>query len=109
MDELASLLKYHFVRGVKIFTDGRIPSGDFSTLRIDESSTDLFTKFTPMTIQTGPDQLEIFDQSGTLLGIIEESDQTNKMITTDSDDESNSVFDNITTSVLHEIDFVIHK
>ncbi len=109
VDELADLLKYHFVRGVKIFTDGGIPSGDFSTLRVDESSTNLFTKFTPMTIQTGPDQLEIFDQSGNLLGIIEESDKTNKMITTDTDDESSSVFDNITTSVLHEIDFVIHK
>jgi len=109
VDELTDLLKYHFVRGVKIFTDGRIPSGEYSTLRIDESSTDLFTKFTPMTIQTGPDQLKIYDQSGTFLGIIEESDKTNRMITTDTDVESSSAFDNITTSVLHEIDFVIHK
>lgn len=108
--ELEKLLRYHFVRGIKIFTDGGTPTGDFSTLRIDESSTSLFTKFTPMTIQTGPDQLEIFDQSGNLLGtVIEDSDKTNQMITTDTDEDSNSIFDNITTSVFHEIDFVIHK
>lgn len=108
--ELESLLRYHFVRGTKIFTDGRVPSGDFSTLRVDESSTSIFTKFTPMTIQTSPDQLEIFDQSGNLLGAVpEDVDKTNQMITTDTDDESNSVFDNITSSVFHEIDFVIHK
>lgn len=108
--DLENLLRYHFVKGTKIFTDGRLSSGDFSTLRIDESSTSLFTKFTPMTIQTGADQLEIFDQSGSLLGtILEEEDKTNLMITTDTDDDSNSVFDNITTTVLHDIDFVIHK
>jgi hypothetical protein len=61
-------------------------------------------------IQTGPDLLEIFDQSGNLLGTVtEDSDKTNQMITTDTDDDSNSVFDNITSSVYHEIDFVIHK
>ena len=108
--ELIDLLKYHFVRGTKLFTDGREPSGDYSTLRIDESSTHLFTKFTPLNIQTGPDLMEIFDQSGNLLGTVtEDSDKTNQMITTDTDDEANSGFDNITSSVYHEIDFVIHK
>ena len=108
--ELQNLLKYHFVRGIKIFTDGAVPSGNYSTLRTDESSTTLFKKFTPMTIQTGPDQLLIYDQSGNLLGTIyEDSEKTNQMITTDTDTQSSSVFDNITSSVIHEIDFVIHK
>lgn len=108
--DLQNLLKYHFIKGVKVFTDGRLPSGDFGTLRVDESSTPLFKKFTPMTLHTGSDQLEILDRSGNLLGTVyEEENKTNVMITTDTDEESTSVFDNITTSVLHEIDFVIHK
>lgn len=108
--DLKKFLSYHFVRGTKIFTDGQMPSGDYSTLRIDESTTPLFTKYTAMTIQTSPDQLDIFDQSGNLLGtIVEDSNKTNQMITTDTDANSSSVFDNITTSVFHEIDFVIHK
>lgn len=108
--ELEKLLRYHFIRGTKLFTDGRAPSGDYSTLRIDESSTPLFTKFTPLTIQTAPDQIGLFDPSGNLLGtIVEDGDRTNQMITTDTDEDSNSAYDNITTSVCHEIDFVIHK
>ena len=110
VEDLKKLLKYHFVRGEKIFTDGKKPHGEYSTLRIDESSTDLFTHYSNMTINPNYDFIDIFDQSGNLLGTVNEADGiTNIMITEDTDDETESAFDIITTSVLHDIDFVIHK
>ena len=109
-EELAQLLKYHFIKGNRIFTDGKKPAGNYSTLRIDESSTPLFTKYSSMMVEPGADEIKIYGQSGILLGTIEESEEhTNIMISTDTDNQSSSTFDNITTSVLHEIDFVIHK
>lgn len=109
-ERLEKFLKYHIVKGSKIFTDGKMPSGDYGTLRIDESSTPLFTRYTPMSIQTGPDVIDVFDQSGNLLGTINEDEAlTNYMITINPEEGSISSFDNITTSVLHDIDFVIHQ
>ena len=109
-DELENLLKYHFVKGAKIFTDGKMPHGDYETIRVDESSTPLFKRFSIMTIQPGPDLIHIYDQSDNLLGsIYEAEDLTNVMITTETDEESTSEFYNITSSILHDIDFVIHK
>ncbi|MCK4749406.1 MAG: fasciclin domain-containing protein, partial [Bacteroidales bacterium] len=110
VEELELFLKYHFVKGEMIFTDGKKSSGEYQTMRIDESSTSLFTKFTPLEIGTGTDYLEVFNREGVLLGRInEEEGKTNVMITTDTDDGSTSVFDNITTSIIHDIDFVIQK
>lgn len=108
-NDLEQFLKYHIIKGAKIFTDGKMSSGDYGTLRIDESSTPLFTKYTPMRIQTGPDLIAVSDLSGNLLGTINEDEAlTNFMITINPDEGSTSSFDNITTSVLHDIDFVIH-
>ncbi len=110
VDDLELFLKYHFVKGEMIFTDGKKSSGEYQTMRIDESSTSLFTKFTHIQIGTGPDYLDIFNQEGILLGTINEKEgTTNIMVTTDTDDGSTSVFDNITTAILHDIDFVIRK
>ena len=110
IEELKQLLKYHFVKGNKIFTDDKKPAGNYSTLRIDESSTQLFTRFSQMNIDPGMDEIKILDLEGNLIGIILETEgKTNIMISSDTDPESNSIYDNITTSVLHEIDFVIHK
>ncbi len=108
--ELELFLKYHFVKGEMIFTDGKKSSGEYQTMRKDESSTSLFTKFTPLKIRTGPDYLEVFNRSGVLLGRINEEDgKTNVMVTTDTDASTTSVYDNITTAVIHDIDFVIQK
>jgi len=108
--ELDLFLRYHFVKGDLIFTDGKKYSGDYPTMRVDESSTSLFTKFTPLEIVTGADYLEVFDRQGVMLGHIDEEEgKTNVMVTSNTVDGSTSPFDNITNAVIHDIDFVIRK
>ncbi len=110
VEDLEALLRYHFIRGEKIFTDGKMPSGDYQTMRIDESSTPLFPRYTPMSVQPGPDIIDIHDRNDNLIGTIIEADSlTNTMITSDTDPNEISNYDLITTGVLHDIDFVIHK
>ena len=109
-DELELFLYYHFVRGDLIFTDGKMNSGNYATLRKDESSTSLFTNFTSLEVGTGADYIELFDLNGSLLGRINEDEtNTNIMVTTEVDDDLPANYGNITTTVVHDIDFVIHK
>jgi len=108
--DLEALLRYHFIRGEKIFTDGKMSSGKYTTMRIDESSTPLFPRYSLMSVQTGPDIIDILDREGILIGTINETEGfTNTMITSDTDLSETSNYDLITTGVLHDIDFVIHK
>ena len=110
LEDLEALLRYHFIRGEKIFTDGKMSSGEFTTMRIDESSTPLFPRYSLMSVQTGPDIIDILDREGILIGTIKETEGfTNTMITSDTDLSEISNYDLITTGVLHDIDFVIHK
>ncbi len=109
-EELQQFVKYHFIRGTKIWTDGSSPDGTYETLRVDESSTPYTTRYSTIRIETGDDLIRILDMhGGTYTEILEQEDHTNLMIATDLDEESTSVYDYITTGVLHEIDTVLIK
>jgi uncharacterized surface protein with fasciclin (FAS1) repeats len=108
--ELQQIIKYHFVRGTRIWTDASSPDGYYETLRVDESSTEFTTKYSSLQIETQPDLIRILDKDGALLTEIPEQDGlTNVMIATDMDEDSDSRYDFIITSVIHEIDRVLIK
>ena len=108
--ELQEFIKYHFVRGNKIWTDGSSPDGYYETLRVDESSTQYTKKYSSLNIETGIDLIRILDKAGNLITEIREQEGvTNVMISTDMDEDSNSRYDFITTGVIHEIDSVLIK
>lgn len=109
-DELQDFVKYHFVRGDRIWTDGSSPSGYYETLRVDESSTQFSTKYSTLNIETGSDLIRIFDNDGNLYTEVQEEEgTTNVMIATDMDATSGSRYDFIITGVIHEIDTVLIK
>ncbi|MFC2090830.1 fasciclin domain-containing protein, partial [Bacteroidota bacterium] len=93
-EELQSFLKYHFIRGEKLWTDGSTPSGYFETLRVDELSTQFSRKYSSLNIETDIDKIRILDKDGNLYTEIEEEvGSTNIMIATDMDASSTSIYD----------------
>ncbi len=110
VDDLAKFLKYHFVRGTRIFTDGREPWMHYETLRVDESSTTFSTYYSTLNIKPSPDMIEILDSGGIpYITINEEAGTTNIMVATDTDRDVVSDTDFITTAVIHRIDGVLIK
>ena len=110
IDELEKMIKYHFVKSHIIFTDGKKASGPYATMRIDESSTPYTTRYSSLDIRTSADLIEILDGKGqAIVEIPEEDGKTNIFVATDTDKTSGSVFDYITTGVIHEIDRVLEK
>lgn len=108
--ELIKFLKYHFVRGERIFTDGKKPWKDYETLRVDETSTNFQTIYSMLNIRPSPDLIEILDAGGNpYVSVIDSPGKSNIMIVTDTDDESTSETDFITTAVIHVIDGVLVK
>ncbi len=108
--ELQSFVKYHFLRGTRIWTDGSSPDGYYETLRVDESSTQFTKKYSTLNIETGSDLIRILDKDGNLYTDIKEQEGvTNLMIATDMDEGSTSRYDYIITGVIHEIDRVLIK
>ncbi|MGW8313964.1 MAG: fasciclin domain-containing protein [Bacteroidales bacterium] len=86
-EALAGFLKYHFLQGAIIFTDNKQPSGSYMT-----------TAGSGLNIRTGPDLIEILDQTGNPYVIIPEQEETTNIMVT----ERSSI-----TSVVHEIDQVL--
>jgi uncharacterized surface protein with fasciclin (FAS1) repeats len=108
--ELGKLIRYHFVKGEMIFTDGKRPSGKYETLRLDETSTPFQTRYSLLNIRTGIDEIEILDKNGNPYVTIGENEgATNIFIATDADNVSDSPYDFITTGVIHEVDKVLVK
>ena len=108
--ELEKFLRYHFIRGERIFTDGKKQWKEYETLRLDETSSDFSTVYSTVNIRPSPDLIEILDASGNpYVSVAESPNSTNIMIVTDTDDESESETDFITTVVIHEIDEVLVK
>ena len=86
-EALGDFLKYHFLQGSIIFTDNKQPSGDYPT-----------TNGKMLRVQTGPDLIQILDNSGVpAITITENESRTNIMVS-----EWSRV-----TSVVHEIDHVL--
>lgn len=101
LEELQLFIKYHFVEGDIIFTDGNKASGDYETLRVDESSTTYLTHYSKLNISPESDLIRINDQSGNLVcDIPEHWERTNIMF--GRRDPSYK-----TTGVIHAIDTVL--
>lgn len=66
-EELQQFIKYHFVEGDIIFTDGNKLPGPYQTLRLDEASSDHQPVFTSLNISPEPDLIRIYDQAGSLI------------------------------------------
>lgn len=110
VDELEKLLRYHFVRGTRIFTDGSQTWSNYESLRVDESSTEFSTYYSTINIRPSPDMIEILDKDGNpYITINEATGKTNIMIATDTDPNGSLDTDYITTGVIHEIDEVLIK
>jgi hypothetical protein len=108
--ELRKFIKYHFVRGDLIFTDGSKPAGKYTTSRQDESSAEYMTKYSQLNIRPKPDVIEILDKNGQVyLEIPQQEGETNQMVTYDTNEGSTSKWDYITTGVIHNIDKVLIK
>ena len=108
--DLQEFIKYHFVKGNVIFTDGKQPARYYETTRIDETTNEFSTYYSTIKIIPSIDRIELYDNDGILyLSIDEEEGKTNIMIANDTDSESMSIHDYITTGVVHQIDTVLIK
>ncbi len=109
-EELAKLIKYHFIKDELIFTDGKIHPGKFATTRLDEFSTVFSNVFSTVNIDPGYDEISILNKDGGLYYKIEEgTNTTNMFVKTDTDKSSSSKWDFITTGVIHVIDTIFIK
>jgi len=109
-EDLAQLIKYHFVKDELIFTDGKLPAKKYITTRLDESSTVFLNIFSTIDIRPGYDEIDILDKNGALYYKIEEgTEPTNILVKTDTDPNSQSNWDFITSGVIHVIDTVLIK
>ena len=103
-DDLKDFLRFHFIQGSMIFTDGSSPPGYYETARVDERSTPFTTVFSKIYIDPGVDVIRIPDAQGTDYAVAEESGSTNLMAGRDVG-EGTEVFRNLViTQVIHEID-----
>lgn len=106
--DLQKLLMLHFVQGKIIFTDGSAAPGYYETTRIDESSTEFSTVFSPIYIDPGFDVISIFDEQGGLYAEILEADEKTNQMAGRSEGEGTEVFPLVViNSVVHEIKRVL--
>ena len=109
-EELEKLVKYHFIKDELIFTDGKKPWQEYTTTRLDESSTIFSNIFSTVNIRPGYDEIDILDKDGNIYYKIREGiDPANLLVKTDTDPNSQSVWDFMTTGVIHVIDTVLIK
>lgn len=106
--DLQRLLMLHFIQGSLIFTDASSSPAYYETTRIDESSTEFSTVFSPIYIDPTFDLISIYDNSGGLYTSIDEAgDLTNKMAGVNQG-EGTEVFPLVViNSVVHGIDRVL--
>jgi len=106
--ELQQLLMLHFVQGELIFTDGSTAPGYYETTRIDESSTQYNTVFTPIYIDPAMDLIHIKrEDGGVYLSVEEAGSRTNRMAGRNLG-EGTEVFPNVVVNaVVHECDQVL--
>lgn len=107
--ELQQFVKYHFVPGNLIFTDGNALSGDYNTLRADEASTIYSTVFSTLDLRTGIDHIEILNETGGTIYDIEEAEDITNIMTVVNVSNDDALDNFVTTGVLHEIDTILIK
>ena len=107
IEELSEFLKFHFVQGDLIFTDGVKSPGYYETARRDERSTTYTTIFSELYIDPGIDVINIRKKDGGVYLGTEESPQSNIM-SGRLVGSADAVFTNwIINGVIHEIDQVL--
>jgi len=95
-------VRYHFVKGDIIFTDGKKPASPYPTLRVDESSTSFSTNFSNLHIRPAVDVIDILNPDGSLYYRVHENTVlTNKM----ASERINNTY--VTTGVVHVINTVL--
>lgn len=105
---LREILQMHFLKGEIMFTDGKLSPGEYETTLVKPGGNSFSTEYTKMYVRPYIDGIEIRDNEGNIYVNIEEADGiTNRVVMTDTDDESQSIWDFITTSVIHKIDKVL--
>ena len=112
VEELQQFVKYHFVSGEHIFTDGKKPAGNYETKRKDESSTVYNTVYSKLDIRPGVDHIQLYDTEGGLIYSIEESESATNIMTgvdLNANNNNTNVTNYITNSVIHLIDTVLIK
>ncbi len=108
IEQKQDLVKHHFVKGIRIWTDGYIPGGNYETLSLDKSSSQFQTKYQALSIQTDYDVIRILDDNEQVITEISEKEgSTNKMIATRVNAYTNEQYNYVVTSVMHEIDTVL--
>ncbi len=106
-EELQNLLKFHFVQGALIFTDGIMSPGYYETARKDERSTTYTTIFSKLYVDPGTDRIDIGKKGGGTYVMLEESPAANRM-TGKNIGTTDAVFQNLVINgVVHEIDKVL--
>jgi uncharacterized surface protein with fasciclin (FAS1) repeats len=108
-EELTQFIKYHFVRGDIVFTDGKKPKGAYPTMRVDESSTVYNRKYSPLILNPGVDKIDIMNPDGSLYYRINEKNNTTNTMVAEDTDTSPLSFKYITVGVVHVIDTVLVK
>ena len=107
VSELKQFIEYHFVPGELIFTDGKKPDKMYGTRSSESTPTGIVQR--KIHIQPAVDEIRILDKNGNVYLDIPESSQTNIMSTFDTDKTTASLYDNITTGVIHIINKVLVK
>lgn len=103
-EELISFLKFHFVQGEMIFTDGTSAPGYYETMRVDESSTEFNTVFSRMYVNPQVDLIRLPALEGGDFANIPESDSITNIMT-GRRIANDGLFPNVvTTAVIHELD-----
>lgn len=104
-EELAQIVKLHFVQGAIVFTDGNKASGYYETMRKDEKSTNYSTFFTKLYLNNTTDFIGIRDNGGTHFTSVIESEKNNILAGSSVDEETAGVYRSIfNNAVIHEID-----
>ncbi|HYW97398.1 MAG TPA: fasciclin domain-containing protein [Bacteroidales bacterium] len=110
VQELAQVLKLHFVQGELIFTDGKITPGLYETMRIDESSTQYTTVYTKININPGIDNIQVIGKNNSVYATVNESENTNIIGSTVEPPEGDAeeIYPNtLDNAVIHEISKVL--
>jgi uncharacterized surface protein with fasciclin (FAS1) repeats len=105
--KLTKTLKYHFIEGDLVFTDGKKPAGLYNTTSINEEASDPYiTRYHKLHLRPKADVIEILDKNGDVyLEIPEEEGVTNRFVVTETGEGvSESRWNFMTTGVIHRID-----
>jgi uncharacterized surface protein with fasciclin (FAS1) repeats len=108
-ENLAAILKLHFIQGEVMFTDGKKTPGYYFTTRIDEKSTQFNTLYTRIYIEPGIDQIKFIKKDGSAFLTVQESGNTNLICGIDAGNGNEKIPLNRTSAVIHVLDGFLKK